>query len=71
MTNQLSHANLFSDLSNVTLRRVFKTDQGWTIEADGQDFAICPGPDLSTVRQRSPKAVVGCHNFQATAITAN
>ena len=43
MTNQLSHANLFSDLSNVTLRRVFKTDQGWTIEADGQDSAICPG----------------------------
>jgi hypothetical protein len=27
----------------VTLRRVFKTDQGWTIEADGQDSAICPG----------------------------
>ena len=43
MTNLLSHANLFSDLSNVTLRRVFKTDQGWTIEADGQDSAICPG----------------------------
>ena len=43
MTNQLSHANLFSDLSNVTLRRVFKTDQGWTIEADGQDSAVCPG----------------------------
>jgi hypothetical protein len=32
-----------SDLSNVTLRCVFKTDQGWTIEADGQDSAICPG----------------------------
>ena len=43
MTNQLSHANLFSELSNVTLRRVFKTDQGWTIEADGQDSAVCPG----------------------------
>ena len=43
MTNQLSHANLFSDLNNVTLRRVFKTDQGWTIEADGQDSAVCPG----------------------------
>ena len=43
MTNQLSHANPFSDLSNVTLCRVFKTDQGWTIEADGQDSAICPG----------------------------
>ena len=43
MTNQLSHANPFSDLSNVTLRRVFKTDQGWTIEADGQDSAVCPG----------------------------
>ena len=43
MTNQLSHANLFSDLSNVTLRRVFRTDQGWTIEADGQDSAVCPG----------------------------
>jgi hypothetical protein len=27
MTNQLSHANLFSDLSNVTVRRVFRTDQ--------------------------------------------
>ena len=22
---------------------MFKTDQGWTIEADGQDSAICPG----------------------------
>ena len=43
MTNLLSHANPFSDLSNVTLSRVFKTDQGWTIEADGQDSAICPG----------------------------
>jgi transposase len=43
MTNQLSHANVFSDLSNVTLRHVFKTDQGWTIEADGQDSAACPG----------------------------
>jgi hypothetical protein len=29
MTNQLSHVNLFSDLSNVTLRRVFETDHGW------------------------------------------
>jgi hypothetical protein len=43
MTNLLSHANPFSDLSNVTLRRVFKADQVWTIEADGQDSAICPG----------------------------
>jgi transposase len=43
MTNQLSHANLFSDLSSVTLRRVFKTDQGWIMEAHGQDSAICPG----------------------------
>jgi hypothetical protein len=48
MTNQLSHANLFSDLSNVTLRRVFKTDQGWTIEAAGQDSLLAlrsSGPD--------------------------
>src|SRR5271167_2159173 len=43
MTNQLSHPNFFPDFSNVTLRRVFKTDKGWTIEADGQDSAICPG----------------------------
>src|ERR1700686_61670 len=43
MTNQLSHANLFSDLSNVTLRRVFKTDQGWIMEAHGQNSAVCPG----------------------------
>jgi transposase len=43
MTNQLSHANLFSDLSNVTLRRVFKTNQGWIMEADGQNSAVCPG----------------------------
>ena len=43
MTNQLSHANLFSDLSNVTLRRVFTTDQGWIMEAHGQNSAICPG----------------------------
>ncbi len=28
MTNQLSHANLFSDLGNVTLRRAVKTDKG-------------------------------------------
>jgi transposase len=43
MTNQLSHANLFSDLSNVTLRRVFKTDQDWIMEAHGQNSAVCPG----------------------------
>jgi hypothetical protein len=38
MRNQLFHANLFPDLSKVTLRRVFKTDQGWVMEADGQDL---------------------------------
>ena len=43
MTNQLFHANLFPDLSKMTLRRVFKTDQGWVMEADGQDSAVCPG----------------------------
>src|SRR5271169_6003430 len=43
MTNQLSHPNFFPDFSKLTLRRVFKTDQGWTIEADGQDSAVCPG----------------------------
>ena len=43
MRNQLFHANLFPDLSKVTLRRVFKTDQGWVMEADGQDSAVCPG----------------------------
>ena len=43
MTNQLSHVNLFSDLSNVTLRRVFNTDQGWIMEAHGQNSAVCPG----------------------------
>jgi hypothetical protein len=40
---QLSHASLFSDLSNVTLRRVFNTDQGWIMEAHGQNSAVCPG----------------------------
>ena len=43
MRNQLFHANLFPDLSKVTLRRVFKTDRGWVMEADGQDSAVCPG----------------------------
>ena len=43
MTNQLSHVNLFSDLNKVTLRRVFKTDQGWIMEAQGQSSAVCPG----------------------------
>src|ERR1700759_4381643 len=43
MTNQLSHANLLSDLSNVTLRRVFNTDQGWIMETHGQNSAVCPG----------------------------
>ena len=43
MTNQLSHGNLLPDLSKVTLRRVFKTDQGWIMEAHGQNSAICPG----------------------------
>jgi transposase len=42
MANQLFHANLFSDLSNVTLRRVFNTDQGWIMEAHGQNSAVCP-----------------------------
>ena len=43
MTNQLSHVTLFSDLNKVTLRRMFKTDRGWVMEADGQDSAVCPG----------------------------
>src|SRR5277367_1376426 len=43
MTSQLSHVNLFSDLSNVTLRRIFETDQGWIMEAHGQNSAVCPG----------------------------
>jgi hypothetical protein len=43
MTNQLSHTNLVSDLSNVMLHRVFKTDRGWIMEAGGQNSAVCPG----------------------------
>jgi transposase len=43
MINQFSHANLFSDLSNVTLRRVFKTNNGCIMEAHGQNSAACPG----------------------------
>ena len=43
MTNQLSHGNLLPDLIKVTLRRVFKTHQGWIMEAHGQNSAICPG----------------------------
>jgi transposase len=43
MTNQLSHGNLLPDPSKVTLQRVFKTDQGWIMEAHGQNSAICPG----------------------------
>jgi hypothetical protein len=43
MTNQLSHQNFFPDLSKLTLRRVFKTDQAWIMEAEGQDSAVCPG----------------------------
>ena len=42
MTNQLD-VNLFADLNRVTLRRVFKTDRGWTMEAHGQNSAVCPG----------------------------
>jgi transposase len=43
MTNQLSHQNFFPDLSKLTLRRVFKTDKAWIMEAEGQDSAVCPG----------------------------
>jgi hypothetical protein len=43
MTSQLSHVNLFSDLSNVTLRRIFETDKGWIMEVHGQNSAVCPG----------------------------
>jgi transposase len=42
MTNQLSHINLFSDVNKVTLRRVFKADQGWIMESHGQSSAVCP-----------------------------
>jgi zinc-finger of transposase IS204/IS1001/IS1096/IS1165 len=34
---------LWCDLSNVTLRRVFNTDQGWIMEAHDQNSAVCPG----------------------------
>ena len=30
------------DLSELTLRRTFKTDQGWVVEPDGQNAAVCP-----------------------------
>jgi transposase len=39
----VSHQNFFPDLSKLTLRRVFKTDQAWIMEAEGQDSAVCPG----------------------------
>jgi hypothetical protein len=47
MTNQLSHQNFFPDLSKLTLRRVFKTEQAWIMEAEGQDSAVCPFVRLS------------------------
>src|SRR5258708_12646984 len=43
MTNQLSYPIVFPDFSKLTLRRVFKTEQGWIMEADGQESAVCPG----------------------------
>src|SRR5580704_10163389 len=58
MTNQLSHANLFPDLSNVTLRRVFNTDQGWIMEAHGQDSAVCPGCQSISRSRHSPLEVL-------------
>jgi hypothetical protein len=58
MTNQLSHSNLFSDLSNVTLCRVFRTDQGWIMEAHGQNSASCPGcQSISRSRQRTGEII--------------
>jgi transposase len=53
MTNQLSHQNFFPDLSKLTLRRVFKTDQGWIMEAEGQDSALCPGCQSISRSRRS------------------
>src|SRR5690349_16534082 len=41
MTHELSHPNLLPDLNKLTLRRAFHTDQGWVVEADGQDCAPC------------------------------
>ena len=52
MTNQLSHVTLFSDLNKVTLGRMFKTDQGWVMDADGQDSAVCLGVALYLNRDR-------------------
>jgi hypothetical protein len=53
MRNQLFHPNFFTDLSKLTLRRVFKTDQGWVMEADGRDSAVCPGCQSISRSRRS------------------
>jgi transposase len=42
MTNESFHPNLLPDRSELTLRRTFRTDQGWVVEADGQNAAVCP-----------------------------
>src|SRR5690348_4213232 len=42
MTHELSYPNLLPDLSKLTLRHAFMTDQGWVVEADGQNAAVCP-----------------------------
>src|SRR5271166_6539777 len=52
MTNQLSHGNLLPDLSKVTLRRVFKTDQGWIMEAHGQNSAIWGKPNTRVTSRK-------------------
>jgi transposase len=47
MTKELSYPNLLPDLNELTLRRTFKTDQCWVVEADGQNAAVCP--DCQTI----------------------
>jgi hypothetical protein len=65
MTNQLD-VNLFPDLNKVTLRHVFKTDQGWIMEAHGQNSAVCPGCNASPARAIAGIGVL-CKTFLSKA----
>ena len=42
MTKELFYPNLLPDLNELALHRTFKTNQGWVVEADGQNAAVCP-----------------------------
>lgn len=53
MANQFSLEELFSSLKGLTVHAIVSTPEGWIVEAEGQNRAICPNCGLETRSRHS------------------